>query len=168
VRTALYAGSFDPLTVGHVWVVETAARLFDHVVVGLGGNPEKKRRYAIEDSLTAIRETFASHPNVEVVRYAGLTVRYAQQRHIPYLVRGIRNASDLLSETTLRDVNHDIAPTLIEYVYLMPPPQLASISSSMVMSVMAFAAHDVVARYVPEPVFRMMTSKFEKTHKETT
>ena len=102
-----YAGSFDPFTIGHLHIVKTAVNLFDKVIIGIGINEEKKRKYAIEKMKECIEKTIANEQinNVIVVSYTGLTVDEMKKHNATFLIRGLRNSKDYESEENLAKIN---------------------------------------------------------------
>ncbi len=158
MRRALYAGSFDPTTNGHMWVVDQGARLFDELIVVVGQNPQKKGAWTIEERVSILSECCAHLPNVQVRRFDGrYLVRVAAELGAKYLLRGVRNATDFGYEQTIRNVNGDLEPS-VETVFFVTPRELAEVSSSTVRGMVGFEGwQDVVKRYVPAPVFARMT-----------
>ncbi|MEO5726732.1 MAG: pantetheine-phosphate adenylyltransferase [Byssovorax sp.] len=157
MKRALYAGSFDPTTNGHMWVVEEGARLFDELVIVVGQNPLKRGAWSIEERVEILKECCAPLRNVDVRRFDGrYLVRVAADLGAGYLLRGLRNATDFAYEQTIRNVNRDLEPS-VEPVYLVTPRELAEVSSSTVRGMVGFEGwQDVVARFVPAPVLRRM------------
>lgn len=130
--TAVYAGSFDPPTNGHVWMIRHAAMLFDRVIVAAARNPEKSYSYALDQRLGWLRTVCAPFGNVEVADIRNqFLAHFARDREAKYIVRGIRNTADYQYERAMRYVNSDLAEGVIS-VFLMPPRELCEISSSMV------------------------------------
>lgn len=160
MRRALYAGSFDPPTLGHLWVLEEGARLFDELVVVVGQNPQKKGAWSIEERVATLQECCAHLGNVEVRRFDGrYLVRVAKELGARYLLRGLRNAADFAYEQTIRNVNRDLEPS-VETVFLLTPRELAEVSSSTVRGMVGFEGWDeVVAKYVPAPVLRRLKER---------
>ncbi|MEM7604499.1 MAG: pantetheine-phosphate adenylyltransferase [Myxococcota bacterium] len=129
MRAAVYAGTFDPITRGHLSVAERAAVLFDEVIVLLAVNPQKRRLFS-DDERGAMAEDSVKHlPNVRVDLTAGYVVHYAREAGARFLIRGVRSATDMESEIALAHANLAIAPT-IETVFVAARPDLASVSSS--------------------------------------
>lgn len=157
MRRALYAGSFDPPTNGHLWVLEEGARLFDELVVVVGQNPQKKGSWSIEERVEILRACVAHLPNVSVRRFDGrYLVRVAAELGARYLLRGLRNAADFAYEQTIRNVNRDLEPG-VESVFLITPRELAEVSSSTVRGMVGFQGwQDVVATKVPRPVLERL------------
>ena len=158
MRRAIYAGSFDPPTHGHLWVVEQGALLFDELIVVIGQNPAKKGNWAVEERLSILGACCAHLPNVTVRRFDGrYLVRVAADLGARYLLRGVRNVGDFAYEQTIRNVNTDLEPS-VETIFVMTPRELAEISSSTVRGMVGFEGwQDVVKKYVPGPVFERMT-----------
>lgn len=162
MRRALYAGSFDPTTNGHMWVVEEGARLFDELIVVVGQNPQKRGAWSIAERVAILKECCAHLRNVEVRHFDGrYLVRVAADLGARYLLRGLRNAADFAYEQTIHNVNRDLARDLVrpvQTVFLITPRELAEVSSSTVRGMVGFQGwQEVVAQYVPAPVLRKMT-----------
>ncbi|MFI3304919.1 MAG: pantetheine-phosphate adenylyltransferase [Rikenellaceae bacterium] len=135
--TALFAGSFDPFTLGHAAIVESALRLCDRVVVGVGHNISKRSLLSGEQRVRLISEYYASDPRVTATLYEGLTGNFAREVGATILVRGVRNSIDLEVERTLEAVNRGIYPEL-QTVMVFTPAEVAHISSSCVRELLAF------------------------------
>ena len=148
-RLAVFPGSFDPLTNGHVDVIERASRLFDRVVVALLVNTGKTPLFKLEERASIIRETFERQPTIEVDTFDGLLVEYARRRRASAVVRGLRRAADFDYEVQMTDMNRHLDPAL-ETVFLVPSPQVAFISSTLVREIAALGGP--VDGLVPEPV----------------
>ena len=130
-RKALFAGSFNPFTIGHQSLVDRGLELFDKIVVAVGISATKPVTQAeIADRLEPIRQLYAGDDRVEVISYAGLTVDAAQSHGCQFLLRGIRNAIDLEYERQLADINRRISG--LETVMLLTLPELSAVSSSTV------------------------------------
>jgi len=153
-RTGVYAGSFDPITNGHLWMIEQGARLFDQLVVTVGINPEKKYTFTLDERLAMLRESIESIPNVSVTTFSNrYLIHYAQSINTSHILRGIRSVSDYEFERTMRHINDDLDPRVCT-VFLMPPRDIAEISSSMVKGLIGPAGwKKVVRKYVPAPVY---------------
>ena len=153
VRKAIYPGSFDPFTNGHLDIVKKAAALFDEVVVIIGVNPKKKRTFIAENMKRAIEDTMKENgiDNVSVVWIDGLVAQYAKEIDAQYMIRGLRNNLDYNYEENIAEVNKLVNPNL-EYVYFRA--ENVAVSSSMVKE-LAHYEQDVSV-YVPSPVYRCM------------
>ena len=159
-RRAVYAGSFDPPTLGHLWMIQEAQALFDELVVAIGINPEKRNTYTIDerrDMLEAITEGF---PNVRISVFENrFLVRYAREIGAGFIVRGIRSAADYEYERSMRYINSDLAPE-ISTVFLMPPREIAEVSSTMVKGLVGPDGWmETVKRYVPPAVYQKMIAE---------
>lgn len=135
-RIAVCPGSFDPLTMGHVDIIERAARLYDRVIVAVLVNAEKKPLFSFEDRVTIVGEVFADRTNVEVDTFQGLLVDYARQRQASVIVRGLRAVSDFEYEFQMALMNRHLAPE-IETTFMMPAEQYTYISSRLIKEVFA-------------------------------
>ncbi len=153
IRTAVYAGTFDPFTFGHLWMVETGAKLFDTLVVAIGENPGKIPMFTTNDRLALIRECTSHLSNIQVTSFPQqYLIAYARDVGAQYIVRGIRSLQDYEYESAMLDINRDIGDG-IETVILIPPVQLARVSSSMVKGLIGPDGWEsVVSKYVPPVV----------------
>lgn len=134
---AVYPGSFDPITHGHSDLVERAARQFDHVVVAIANNINKKTTFSIEERVELANEVFAHCPNVSVEPVEGLIVDFAQSRGASAIIRGLRAVSDFEFEFQMASMNRNLKPD-IETLFMIPSEHYASISSSLVKEVARF------------------------------
>lgn len=152
---AVYAGSFDPPTNGHAWMIRESARLFDELIVAVALNPEKHYSYDLEERAAWLRGMIAGLPNVSVdVIENQFLAHYARERGANFVVRGIRNEADYQYERAMRYVNADLNPEL-STVCLMPPRELCEVSSSFVKNMIGPAGWErIVSNYVPEEVFQ--------------
>jgi len=131
---AVFPGSFDPFTKGHLDIVQRGAGLFEKVVIGIGVNASKSRYYPLEQMIAAIKQTTQDLPNVEVQTYQGLTALFAQEVGATYLLRGLRNTTDFEYENSIAQGNRHVVEGL-ETVFMITDPQLAYISSSVVRDI---------------------------------
>jgi pantetheine-phosphate adenylyltransferase len=156
-KIAVYAGTFDPPTLGHQWMIEQAAQLFDEVVVAIGVNPEKKTTFSIESRIAMLTGIAEAHPNVQVTSFENqYLMHYAVSIGARFVIRGIRNGGDYEYEKTLRNVNDDLDCN-VATVFLMPPRAIAEVSSSVVKGLVGPVGWErVVARYVPQAVLRRL------------
>ena len=146
---AVYPGSFDPLTNGHVDIIERGARLFDRIIVAIAVNAEKAPMFTMAERVEIAREVFRNHPNVEVDTFEGLLVNYVERRKANVIVRGLRAVSDFEYEMQMALMNRELAHT-IETVFMMPAAQYSFISSRLIKEV--FALGGKVHGLVPELV----------------
>ncbi len=133
-KIAVFPGSFDPITVGHVDLVRRAVPLFDKIVVAVGVNSQKKTLFTLEQRLAWIADVFKKYPSVEVAHFEKLTVHFCQKIGAQYLLRGLRNASDFDYEKTISQLNYEIGG--IETVFLISQPMFSHISSTIVRELM--------------------------------
>ena len=138
-RVAVYPGSFDPPTNGHLDIVERAARLFDRVVVGVGTNLAKRTFFGDDERIALMREACAAIPTVEVRGFDTLTVEFARVVGARFVIRGIRALSDFEFEFEMANMNRRLAPE-IEMVFLMTAPEYLFLSASRVKELAAFGA----------------------------
>jgi pantetheine-phosphate adenylyltransferase len=133
-RSALYPGTFDPITNGHQDLVRRAAGLFDHVIVAIAANPNKAPMFPLEARVDLARRVLHDLPNVEVLGYSGLTVDFARQHKVGVVVRGLRAVSDFEFEFQLANMSRHLARE-IETVFLTPQEQFTFISSTLVREI---------------------------------
>lgn len=148
-RIAVYPGSFDPLTNGHVDIILRGAHIFDKIVVALLVNVDKNPLFSLEERVEITRQVFQEYPNVEVDTFDGLLVDYAKRRDISVIVRGLRAISDFEYELQMALMNRRLSPDT-ETVFMMPAEQYTYVSSRLVKEV--FALGGSVSGLVPELV----------------
>jgi pantetheine-phosphate adenylyltransferase len=153
---AVYPGSFDPLTNGHVDIIERGARLFDRIIVAIAVNAEKAPMFTMAERVDIARAVFRNHPNVEVDTFQGLLVNYVERRKANVIVRGLRAVSDFEYEMQMALMNRELART-IETVFMMPAAQYSFISSRLIKEV--FALGGKVHGLVPELVETRLQEK---------
>ena len=163
-RVAIYPGSFDPPTNGHLDIVERSARLFDRVVVGVGRNLAKKTVFTAEERIELMREACAKHRNVEVTSFDGVQVDFAKSVGASFIIRGLRALSDFEFEFEMGNMNHRLAPA-IEMVYLMTAPEYLFLSASRVKELVAFGAP--VDTYVPPNVAKRLRAQLGRSSLRT-
>jgi pantetheine-phosphate adenylyltransferase len=148
-RTCLFPGSFDPITKGHVDVVDRAVSLFDKLVIGVGMNSTKQPMFSIEQRCEWIREIFKNETRIEVDVYEGLTVEYCKKIGAQYILRGIRSQIDFEYEKAIADMNRMLVPG-IETIFLTCSPEFSTISSTLVRDVIKHKGS--VSLFVPKEV----------------
>jgi pantetheine-phosphate adenylyltransferase len=148
-RIAIYAGTFDPITYGHLSVIERAARLFDRLVVVVAVNPSKAPLFKTAERVDMIRQVTERWPNVECAATEGFVVDLGRARGAQYLVRGVRGATDVESEIALANMNHELAPE-IETVFVPAHPELSEVSSSKVKELVIHGMD--ISRYCPPSI----------------
>ncbi len=156
--TAIYPGTYDPVTNGHVDVITRAAAIFDRVVVGVVGNPQHKEpMFSLDERVEFLRESLAPLENVEVDVFSELVVEFAHKWDAKVIVKGLRVISDFEWEFQMNQLNRTLAPE-IETVYVMASPQVSFVSSSGVKEIASFGGR--VDELVPEPVARRFKELF--------
>ncbi len=166
-RKAVYAGSFDPVTNGHLYMIREGASLFDELVVAVGTNPEKKYTFSAAERVEMLREVVAElgedFANVSVVEMPNVfLVDFAASLGAGYVLRGIRDERDYVYERTMRHVNADMRPE-ITTVLLMPPRGLAEVSSSFVKGFAGLEGWEAaVEKYLPAPVLCKLQERYRK------
>jgi pantetheine-phosphate adenylyltransferase len=159
-RIAVYAGTFDPVTLGHLWMVKTGASLFDELVVAVGTNPDKKCYFSLEDRIEMLQESTAGYGNVSIDKYTNkFLIKYAQSIGAKFVLRGIRNTTDYEYEKSLSYVNRHLNSKIVT-VFLLPPRELVEISSSVVRGLIGPEGwEDVVRNYVPSCVLERLVTE---------
>lgn len=157
MRIAVYAGSFDPPTNGHLWMIERGLEMFDRLIVAIGSNPAKSYSYLVQERLEMLRASVPDSERLEVDHFDNrYLVDYAKRKDATYILRGIRSPNDYEYERVMRHINADMAPQ-ITTVFLMPPRDIAELSSSMIKSLTGPDGwEETVRRYVPEEVFNVL------------
>jgi pantetheine-phosphate adenylyltransferase len=156
--TAIYPGTYDPVTNGHVDVISRAARIFDRVVVGVVGNPHHKEpMFSVGERVAFLEEALADIENVEVDVFSQLVVDFARRWEAKAIVKGLRVVSDFEWEFQMNQLNRHLAPD-IETVYVMASPQVSFVSSSGVKEIASFGGN--VEELVPTAVARRLKEMF--------
>lgn len=158
MKKAVYAGSFDPPTNGHLWMIQRGLEIFDTLIVAVGSNPSKSYTFNIPDRIQLLKD---SVPSCERLIFDDFDnkylVDYAESVGAEYILRGIRSAEDYEYERVMRAINGDLKAD-IQTVFLMPPRDIAEVSSSMVKGLIGPEGwENTVRRYVPEPVFKKLS-----------
>ena len=156
-RVAIYAGSFDPPTNGHLDIIHRAARVFDRLIVAVASNVKKAPLFTQDERIALLREVVADNPRVEVDRIDGLLVDYARARGASAVIRGLRAVADFEYEFQMACMNHHLAPG-VETVFLMTAQEYFYVSSSLVKEVASFGGD--VAPFVPAPVLARLHARF--------
>ena len=145
-KTAIFPGSFDPITVGHADIVKRAIPLFDELIVAIGVNTQKKTLFPLDQRIKWITDVFKDEPKVKVESYNGLTIAYCKKRNANYIIRGIRSAADFEYEKTIAHLNFAMEPE-IETVLILSRPELSSISSTIVREIIIGGGD--ISKFVP-------------------
>lgn len=160
MRTAVYAGSFDPPTKGHLWMIEQGMDMFDRLIVAIGDNPSKRYSFSVDERLDLLRASTTASDRLTITHFDNrYLVDYARKMNAKYVLRGIRSPHDYEYERVMRHINADMAPE-ITTVFLMPPRDIAEVSSNMVKSLVGPRGwEETVRRYIPAPVFETLSSR---------
>lgn len=157
-RVAVYNGSFDPITLGHLNVIRRSARLVDRLIVGIGINVEKSPLFTLEERIALVTESVQSLPNVEVRPFSGLAVRFVRECGSRVMIRGVRPLTDIAAEFTMQMANRRLDPG-IETVFLVADEEFAHVSSSLLKQIAPLADDEMLRRFVPEPVIGVLRRK---------
>ena len=157
MKLAIYPGSFDPITNGHLDVIERAKNLFDRVVVTIADNPAKKPLFSIDDRLTMIRASTEGWDGIEVDTFSGLVVDYAKHKGAVAVIRGLRAISDFEFEFQMALMNRHMAAE-ISTVFLMPHEEYTHLNSSIIREIASFGQD--VSSFVPPIVTEYLSKKF--------
>lgn len=162
--SAVYVGSFDPITLGHLDIIRRASKIFEHVTVGIGVNPDKTMLFSGEERLHLCQQAVADFANVDVRTFDGLTVDFVRQCNSRILLRGVRTLTDIEQEFTMTLANH-VLDGEIESVFLMSAEKFAHISSSLIKQIARMAKEDVSERlkdFVQKPIIDALIKKLRE------
>ncbi|MBX9789736.1 MAG: pantetheine-phosphate adenylyltransferase [Pirellulales bacterium] len=158
-RIAVYTGSFDPITLGHLNVIERSSRLVDRLIVGIGLHAGKEPMFTPEERVELVRRTTRKFPNVEVRTFDGLAVKFVREEcQARVMIRGVRPLTDIAAEFTMTMANRQLDPG-IETVFLMADEEFNHISSSLIKQITPIAGDDELARFVPWDVIEELRKK---------
>lgn len=158
MRIAIYPGSFDPFTNGHLDILQRAAVLFDHIIVGVLVHPTKKCFFSPEERVELISEVIKEHENIRAIHFNGLLVDFCRSTGACAIIRGLRAVSDYEYEMQMFSVNNQLAPDL-ETVFLMSSPRYSFLSSSIAKEVARYGGD--ITNLVPENIAVEMRKKFQ-------
>jgi len=159
-RVAVYTGSFDPVTLGHLDVIGRASRIFDAIVVGVGINPDKQPLFSLEERVELVQAAVAGLGNVRVERFSGLSVAFVREQGAHVLLRGVRSLTDSEAEFTMTLANRKLDPS-VETVFLMADAAYSHISSSLLKQITPLAGDEALLRFVPGPVVAALRRKLK-------
>ena len=160
-QRAIYPGSFDPVTNGHLDVIQRAARIFDHVIVAVADNTSKKALLTIEERVLLLKKVTKAIKNVSVETFASLVIEYARKKKINVLIRGLRMTSDFDYEFQIALTNRRLAED-IETVFLMPSEHVSFVSSSLLKEIAGLNAD--ISSFVPRVVERKLKKRLGSSH----
>jgi pantetheine-phosphate adenylyltransferase len=148
-RIAVFPGSFDPVTLGHVDIIKKGLQIFDKIIIGIGNNAEKKYMFPLQKREQWLKHVFSDEARVEVCLYTGLTVDFCREVNAGYILRGLRNAADFEFEKAIAHTNHIISGG-IETVFVLSRQEYGSLSSSIVRDVLRNGGD--ASMFLPEAV----------------
>ena len=157
-RTAVYTGSFDPVTLGHQSVIQRSAKLFDEVVVAVGLNVEKQMLFSTDERVELLQSVTDALANVRVTTFDGLAVDYVRSIGSRVMIRGLRPLTDTAGEFTMMMANRQLDQE-IETVFLMSDEQFAHVSSSLIKQITPLSSNERLARFVPELIIPALREK---------
>ncbi len=146
MKRAIFPGTFDPFTLGHHSIVKRTLTFMDEVIVGIGINEGKHCLIPVEKRVEMIRQLYSDEPRVKVMAYSGLTVDFAKEQEVGFIVRGIRSVKDFEYEEGIADINKKLSG--IETIFLFTEPELSSVSSSVVRELLHYGKD--VSMFLPE------------------
>jgi len=148
-RIAVYTGTFDPVHLGHMDIIQRGSRLFERLIVGVGVNPDKRTLFSTDERVQLIREVSAGWPNVEVRAFDGLAVAFVRACGARVVLRGLRTLSDMEYEFTMSLMNRNL-DSEIDTVFLMANEEFSHVSSSLLRQIAALGGD--LSKFLPEPV----------------
>jgi len=155
-RVAVYTGTFDPVHLGHLDIIQRGSRLFDRLIVGVGINPDKETLFPITERVELLRSVVAPFKNVEVQPFTGLAVRFVRDAGSRIMIRGLRTLSDMEYEFTMSLMNLHLDPA-IETVFLMAKEEFSHVSSSLLRQIAALGGD--LSKFLPDPVKTALIAK---------
>jgi pantetheine-phosphate adenylyltransferase len=155
-RVAVYTGTFDPVHLGHLDVIQRGCRLFDRLIVGVGINPDKTTVFSIDERVNLLKEVTGNFENVDVLPFTGLAVGFVRQAGARIMLRGLRTLSDMEYEFTMSLMNLHLDPG-IETVFLMAKEEFSHVSSSLLRQIAALGGD--LTKFLPEPVKKALIAK---------
>ena len=164
-RTAVYTGSFDPITLGHLNVIERGSRMVDRLIVGIGINPEKQPLFTPEERIEVVREVVRPLGNVEVRLFRGLAVHFVRDCNARVMLRGVRSLTDIEAEFTMSMANRKLDAG-IETVFLMADEEFSHVSSSLIKQIAPLASDAELGKFVPPVVIRKLREKMQSDEGE--
>ena len=158
-RVAVYTGTFDPPHLGHLDIIARGSRLFDHLIVGVGINPDKATLFDIDERVKLLEAVTRGYGNVDVLKFEGLAVRFVREAGARIMLRGLLTLSDMEYEFTMSLMNLNLDPE-IETVFLMAKEEFSHVSSSLLRQIAQLGGD--LTKFLPEPVKRALIEKVRK------
>jgi len=162
LRIAVYPGTFDPITLGHLNVMERASRLFDRLIVGVGVNLEKETMFTSKERMDLACRTTSHLGNVEVRAFSGLAVEFVKSCGAMIMVRGVRPITDIAAELTMMMANRRLAPD-VETLFMIADGELAHVSSSLIKQFAPLAVKEELARFLPREAVEAVRAKMPQS-----
>ena len=160
MKTAVYPGSFDPVTIGHLDIVERTSQIFDKVIIGVLNNRAKSPLFSVEERVNMLKEVTKELPNVEVQSFAGLLIDFVRQNHAQIIVRGLRAITDFEYELQMAQTNRVLARD-VDTMFLTTSLEYAYLSSTTVKEAAYFGAD--ISKFVPEYVMHKVEEKYRQS-----
>jgi pantetheine-phosphate adenylyltransferase len=158
MRTAVYPGSFDPVTLGHLNIIERSAKLVDKLIVGVLNNSNKSPLFSVDERVNMLMEVTSNIKNVEIKAFEGLTVDFLKKEHATVVIRGLRAISDFEYELQIAQTNHNLDPN-IDTIFLATNVEFSYLSSSIVKEVARYGGD--VGQLVPTEIVHLLQKKFK-------
>jgi pantetheine-phosphate adenylyltransferase len=158
LRAAVFTGTFDPFTLGHLDVIRRGRRLFEHLVVGIGVNPNKASLFDVDERVEMARLVVAPYRNVSVEAFEGLTVHFVRRIGARVILRGLRTLTDMEYEFGMTLTNQRLDPS-VETVFLMADGEYSHVSSTLIKQVASYGGTEALKRFVPEELIAPILSK---------
>ncbi|NQU24989.1 MAG: pantetheine-phosphate adenylyltransferase [Candidatus Nealsonbacteria bacterium] len=161
-RVAVYPGTFDPITLGHLNVIERASRLFDRLIVGIGINIDKRTMFEVEERQELIRGATSHLDHIEIRTFSGLAVEFVKECGVRIMVRGVRPITDIHAELTMMMANRRLAPE-VETLFMVADGELAHVSSSLIKQIAHLADDEQLARFLPSNVAKALRKRMARS-----
>ena len=153
MRICLFPGTFDPVTYGHIDIIDRSLNLFDKIIIGIGVNANKKPMFSAEQRMNWVNEIYKNEPKIESITYDGLTVDCCKRVNANFILRGIRYVNDFEYEKAIADMNRSLDEN-IETIFLTCLPKYTSVASTLVRDVIRYGGN--VSQFVPDVVLRSL------------
>ena len=157
-RVAVYTGSFDPITLGHMNVIERGRRLVDHLIIGIGTNVEKEELFTPQERLQLVQRVTEKWDNVEVRVFEGLAVQFVRECDARVMIRGVRPLTDIAAEFTMMMANRQLDED-VETVFLMADEDFSHISSTLIKQIAVMSSDKMLSRFIPEEIIPEVRQK---------
>jgi pantetheine-phosphate adenylyltransferase len=161
-RVAVYTGTFDPVHLGHLDVIDRGRRIFDRIIVGVGTNPDKAPFFSMEERVELVRRVIAAFPNVSVQPFEGLAVAFVREVGARVMLRGLRTTSDMETEFTMSLMNLNLDPE-IETVFLMATENYSHVSSSLLRQIATFGGD--LSKFLPDAIKQALELRVHQMRK---